>query len=278
MISVARLVGLIVASIGCMAAHADKPVYGDTFTIGIGGMLGEADSTFRSTRDGRPPVDLDMNDLDMDEEASSVWGSLTWQFADSWGISASYSGFESDGTVSASEGGNFGDVEWEVNTFLDSDLSLDLYIIDLHWDFIRTERTNVGIGLGLHIADLEASIGATITADIDGQPVDPPLDLGTDTAAVTAPLPNVILRAGHRFGDSWYLGGTVGYFTLNVDDIDGELISLRGSLEWRPGGGAFGAGLGYQFVDVDVEDSGGSRTKEYDIQFYGPILFLQVGF
>ena len=60
--------------------------------------------------------------------------------------------------------------------------------------------------------------------------------------------------------------------------MDGELVSARGSLEWRPGGGAFGAGLGYQYVDIDVEDTGGNRAEKYDVEFYGPILFLQVGF
>ena len=276
--SAIRTLGLVVALLGGMPAYGGKPVFGDTVTFGIGGMSGRADSTFRDTRDGRRPVDLDMNDLGMDEKASSIWGGVSWQFADSWGFSVSYSGFDSDGQVSASEAGNFGDIEWGVNASLDSDLSLDLYIADVHWDFLNTERTHVGVGVGLHIADLEANIGATISADINGTPLDPPIDLGSETAALTAPLPNVSLRAGHRFGDSWYLGGTFGYFELSVDNIEGELISLRGSLEWRPGGGAFGAGLGYQYVDVYVKDSGGDRTKEYDIDFYGPVLFVQLGF
>lgn len=274
----ARIFGLTVVLLIGTPAYGDRPIFQDTFTFGIGGMLGRADSTFRDTRDGRPPIDLNMDDLGMDQKASSIWGGISWQFTDSWGFSLSYSGFDTDGTVSATEDGNFGDIDWQVNAFLDSDLSLDLYIADLHWDFVNTGRTNVGVGLGLHIADLEAGIGATITADVNGTPLDPPVDLGSETAAVTAPLPNISLRAGHRFGDSWYLGGTAGYFELSWDSIEGELISLRGSLEWRPGGGAFGAGLGYQYVDAYVKDSGGSKTKEYDIQFYGPILFLQLGF
>lgn len=275
---VIRSLCLATALLMSPAAFADKPAFGDTFTIGIGGMKHKADSVFRSTREDRFPIDLDMNDLGMDKKATTVWAGFTWQFADSWGISATYAGFDSDGDIAAARDGNFGDIEWGANATLVSELALDLYIVDLTWDFINTDRTNVGVGLGLHIADLSASIDATLEADINGTPIDPPIDLGTETAAVTAPLPNVLVRAGHRFGDSWYLSGTAGYFGLKVDNVDGELVSLRGSLEWRPGGGLFGAGLGYQYVDINVEDEGGRRTNEYDIQFYGPILFFQLGF
>ncbi|MGD8415711.1 MAG: hypothetical protein PVH91_01495 [Pseudomonadales bacterium] len=272
-----RLFGLLAALAISTTAYADRPAFGDTFAVGIGGMNHKADSTFRYTIGDAPPVTLDMQDLDMDQKATTVWVGGTWQFFDSWGISASYSNFDSKGDVITSKSGNYGDIDWDVNASLASELSLDLYIVDLHWDFINTGNSNVGVGVGLHVADLSASIGATVALDVNGQPVDPPINLGTQTGAVTAPLPNVMLRAGHRFGDNWYLGGTAGYFSLKVNDIDGELTSLRGSLEWRPGGGHLGAGLGYQYVKVDVKDTGGISTKSYDIKFYGPIFFLRVG-
>ncbi len=273
-----RWLGLTATLLISAAAYAERPIFGDTFMLGVGGMNHKADSTFRYTKPPLPPITLDMQDLDMDQKATTVWVAGTWQYFDSWGIGFTYAGFDSKGAVVASEGGNYGDIVWDVNAALDSDLSLDLYIVDLHWDFINTGDTNVGVGVGLHIADLKAGISATASLDINGTPIDPPLDLGTDSAAVTAPLPDVSVRAGHRFGDSWYLGGTLGYFGIKVNDIKGELISARGALEWRPGGGHFGGGLGYQYVNIDVKDTGGSSTKDYDVKFYGPILFLQVGF
>ena len=143
---------------------------------------------------------------------------------------------------------------------------------------MNTERSHLGVGFGLHIADLSTGISALLAADVDGLPVDPPIDLGTETASVTAPLPNVFVRAGHRFGDQLYLGGTLGYFDLKVGDIEGELVTARASLEWRPGAGAFGLGVGYQYVDIEVTDDGGSRVNRFNTEFYGPVLFVSAGF
>lgn len=260
------------------AAHADKPMFGDTFMIGLGGMENKAKASFQSTREGRDPIELDMNDLGMDPTTTTVWAGLTWQFADKWGLSTSYSSFSSDGDVSATEEGNFGNIDWQVNASLTSELDLDLYIVDFHWDFINTGQSHFGVGLGLHIADLSTGIDAMVEAEIDGTPVEPPLDLGSETAAVTAPLPNISLRGGHRFGDSIYLGGTAGYFSLKVGDIDGELITVRAHLEWRPGAGNFGLGAGYQYVDINVSEKTSDRTKKFDMEFYGPVLFVSLGF
>jgi len=261
------------------AAQADKPFFGDTFMIALGGMENKAKASFQSTREGRPPVELDMNDLGMDPTTTTVWAGLAWQFADKWGVSTSYSSFSSDGEVFASEGGNFGEIEWEVNATLESKLDLDLYIVDFHWDFINTGQSHFGVGLGLHIADISTGINATVELNVDGTPsTEPPILIGQEIAAVTAPLPNVSVRGGHRFGDSIYLGGTAGYFTLKVGDVDGELVTVRGHVEWRPGGGNFGLGAGYQYVSMNVTEKTTNFSKKFDMEFYGPLLFVSLGF
>jgi len=262
-----RLTAAFAVVLFSVSAYADKPMFGDTFTFGIGGMEQNAKASFQSTREGRPPIELNMNDLGMDPKTTTVWAGFTWQFADKWGFGASYSGFSSKGDVRTSESGNFGDIDWNINADLTSELDLDLYIIDFHWDFIKTERSHFGAGLGLHIADLSTGISATVSADINGNPI-PTQDLGSETAAVTAPLPNISIRGGHRFGESVYVGATLGYFSLDTGDIDGELTSFRAQVEWRPGASNFGLGAGYQYVDFKITDNGGSdRVKKFN---FGP--------
>ncbi len=268
---------LIAFSLCSLQAQAGKPQFGDTFLFGIGGMEQRANASFSGTREGLPEVELDMDDLGMDPKASTIWVGFTWQFAEKWGMSVSYSGFNSKGDVMASRDGNFEGVEWSVGATLDSELDVDLYIIDLHWDFINTERSHFGAGAGLHVADLSATVGARIEADVDGNPIEP-IILGEESTGLTAPLPNVFIRGGHRFGDSWYLGGTAGYFALEVNEIGGDLITARATAEWRPGASAFGLGLGYQYVSIKYDDKSGSRNRTIDGEFYGPVLFLNVGF
>ncbi len=258
-------------------AFADKPRFGDTFEFKVGGMDYKADAKFSTTLLGNEEVELELGDLDMDTKATNLWLGFNWQFADSWGLSASYSKFNGDGETIAAEDGNFDDIEWSVNATLESELDLKFYIVDLTWDFINTGRTHLGVGVGLHISDIKTAIAATVDLDVNGDPVDPPIDLGASSSDVTAPLPNFSLQAGHRFGDSFYVGGRIGYFALEIDDVDGELVTGSVFGEWRPGGGKFGVGLGYQIVDVDVKDDSSTRSKKLDLTGDGPILYVSLG-
>ena len=256
-------------------AFADKPRFGDTLAFRLGGMNHNADVSFSSTRDGREPVVLDFNDLGMDDSASVVWIGMEWQFADSWGVSLSYTDFDTDGLVTASEDGNFGNIEWTADAQLDSYFDLKLFTVDLHWDFVNTARTHVGVGLGLHVADVDTGISFSLDGNVNGEVIE--IDSGFETAAVTAPLPNVSLRAGHRFGEKWYLGGTVGYFDITVGDVKGELVTARAMFEWRAFKN-FGLGVGYQYVTIDVKEDETDRQNRIDADFYGPVLFVSAAF
>lgn len=115
-------------------------------------------------------------------------------------MTLTYTEFDADGIVTASEDGNFGDIEWTLGAELDSYFDLKLFIADFHWDFVNTERTHVGVGVGLHVADIDSGIAFSLDGTVNGEVVE--IDSGIETAAVTAPLPNVSLRAGHRFGST----------------------------------------------------------------------------
>ncbi len=277
MVRLTLVLALVLFMVVAAPARADKPVFGDTFSFSVGGMKHYADATFRATGEGDPEFELDLDDLEMDTDATTLWLGFNWQFADSWGLSGSYTNFDSDGNATVDESGNYDGIEWDVNATLESTLDLDLYIVDLTWDFINNGRTHVGVGFGLHIADLSSSIDASASLDVDGNPI-APVELGASSTDVTAPLPNVLLRAGHRFGDSFYIGARVGYFALKVDDIDGELWTGWATAEWRPGGGNFGVGLGYQYMNINVEQEKSRVVEEYDFTGDGPILFVSVGF
>lgn len=256
-------------------ALADRPYFGDTLTFRLGGMEQKADVSLSSTREDRPKRTLDFSDLGLDDKSSTLYAGLSWQFFDSWGLDVSYSSFDSSGSETATEDGNFGDIEWDASATLTSNYDLDLYIVDLHWDFINTGETHVGVGLGLHIADIDTGIGFTLTGTVNGQPV--VVDSGAESVTVTAPLPNLLVRAGHQFGDNFYLGFSGGWFSLNYQDIDGELLSARANFEWRPVR-HFGAGIGYQYVSVKVTEDDGDTKNRLDNDIYGPVLYVTAGF
>ena len=250
--------------------------FDDRFNIAIGGLNADVDGAFSSTRESLPVDKLTFDDLGMDDSGTVLWGRFAWRFADRWRLSASYSRYGASGFESASEDGNFEDIEWEIGAALSSDFDLDLVIAEIDWDLIQTERARLGIGFGVHAADLDFSMAADVRVDVDGGTAGG-TEVRSDRADFLAPLPNFSVVGEYALTDSIMVIATAGYFSLSIDKYDGELVSLRGGVEWRPWR-RVGFGLGYQYIDIDVTVEGTSKTDVYELDMQGPILFVSLGF
>lgn len=253
-------------------AFAARPGFGDTLTLGIGTLWSQSDATFAYTLDGLPETELDLSDLGMKDSDTVLWLGGKWQMTDRLHLGASYSSFEADGSNTAAFSGDFGDVTFITGADLTSHFESELYIVDLGWDFVKTEDAHLGLGVGVHVADLSFELGAVVDLPLGGT-----LDLGVDTAEVTAPLPNATLSGGMMIGEHLYLHGAAGYFSLNYKDYDGQLLSARAALEWRPFK-RLGVGAGYQYVNLNLKVDDSNSDEEYDLDLYGPLVFLSVGF
>ncbi len=256
-------------------ALADKPRFDDTFSFAVGGMLHEADAKFSSTKEGALIDKLSLKDLGIDDDTAVIWVDFDWQFRERWRFNLSYSSFDAHGFRSESNSGNFDDLDWEVGTSLTSGFDMRLFIVDVNWDFLKTDNAYIGLGVGLHVAELEFDLLAQASGSIGGS--GGTVVIGTETGDITAPLPNVNLIAGMMIGENVYLNVSVGYFTLEYDNYDGEVISFRAAAEWRPRR-RFGIGVGYQHVAIHVDVKKTKKTERYDLDLYGPVLFLSVGF
>lgn len=257
------------------SAIADKPHFGDTFTIGLGGMDHRGKATLAVTRPDAPVDKLTFTDLGLDNETQVFWGDFNWQFAERWKFRLNYSSFDAKGEKIQTTGGNFDDLEWAVGARLSTDFEMELYIADLTWDFLKTENGHLGLGFGLHAVDLDLGLVVEVGASIDDD--DAFVEVGRDATSVLAPLPNLSLSGGYQIGEQVYLHGSMGFLSLSYDKYDGNLFSARASVEWRPWE-HFGLGAAYQFVEVELEVDQSNSQEYYDFQFYGPVLFLSVGF
>jgi hypothetical protein len=232
-------------------------------------------ASFSSTNDNAIRDLLGFNELGMDDDTTVLWGDFTWQFAERWQFSFNYSSFDANGFRMATKDGNFGDIDWSVGAALTSKFELEMYIVDFTWDFVKTENAHVGIGLGLHAMDLDLDVVAEVGVDIGG--MGGVVEVRQEHTSVLAPLPNISLVGGIMLGENVYLDGHAGYFTLDYDKYGGELISLRGGIEWRPWRN-FGFGAAYQYIDLNLKVDGSSSQDRYDLRFHGPILFFSAGF
>ncbi|MGI9259944.1 MAG: hypothetical protein ACR2QQ_14000 [Gammaproteobacteria bacterium] len=257
-------------------AQAEKPRFGDTYTFSLGVMNNAGNGAVASTRLDLPADRLTFAELDLDDDKDILWASLAWQFSERGQLRFSYSNFDTKGLVIAGTSGNFEGIDWEAGAVLASSLDVDVYILDATWDLLTSDRGHLGIGAGVHAADLDFELLIGVFASVGGGDFEfVPVEF--EEASVLAPLPNLALAGGYRIGRNVYFDGRVGWFSLNYDNYEGDLYSFRGGVEWRPWEHV-GLGFAYQYVDVDVVRKRSSGREVYDLTFDGPILFVSAGF
>ena len=258
-------------------ASAEHPRFGDTFSFSIGGMEHNGDGSVASTRETLPLDRLTFADLGLGDDTGIDWAKLRWQFAKAWQFSLTYSSFDAAGFNQATESGNFDDTEWEIGASLTSSLDLEFFIVDVRWDVLRTEKGRLGVGAGIHVADFDFDLLVEVFGSIGGESGSDLIVVGREEASELAPLPNLSLGGGYRLAENVYVDAGIGWLSLSYDRYEGRLFAARSAVEWRAWQNV-GFGVAYQYVDIEVDVDGTRSDERYDLKFYGPILFMSVGF
>ena len=256
---------------------AEHPRFGGTFSFSIGGMEHKGDGSISSTRETLPLDKLTFTDLGLGDDTGIGWARLVWQFAESWQFSLTYASFDASGFSTASESGNFDGTEWEIGASLTSSLDIEFFVVDVTWDFLKTEKGRLGVGAGIHATDFDFDLLVEVFGSIGGEGGEDLIVIGREDASELAPLPNLTLGGSYRLAENVYFDAGIGWLSLSYDRYEGRLFAARSSFEWRAWKNV-GFGLGYQHVDIMVDVDGSRSTERYDLEFYGPILFMSVGF
>jgi len=240
-----------------------------TFLSGI--QIYQAEGDFRSTKEGRPKIELDLDDLDLDKNAVSPIVGAFFNFGKRWNLRLDYFGYHEDSKRTAEFDFNFDDLIVPIGAGVDSNLDLDVYVINLAYNFITSERARFGVGVGVHTADIDLEISAKVT--VAGKEI----SLGEGDADLLAPLPNLYASGAYAFTERFILRYGGGWMSLSYGDYDGSLVFANASLEYWPFQYA-GIGAGYRYVAADIEYDPGSKTEEYDVELPGPVLYVTFGF
>ena len=266
---------LVVSWFGFSNAWAAERTSGNVLdkrlTVYGGVQAYEAEGEFSSTREGRPKIEIDLDDLDLDEdETTPVLGAI-FRFGKRWSLFLDYYGYHEEGVRAADFSFNFEDLTVPIGARLDSNLDLDVYVANLSYNLIHSERARFGLGIGAHVADLELDISASLT--VDGREI----PLGEGDEDLLAPLPNLYASGAYAFTDKFILRYGGGWMSLRSGDYDGSVVFAKAFLEYWPFRYA-GFGAGYRYVEVDVDKDSGSTKEEYDVELPGPVFYATFGF
>jgi len=243
----------------------------DKFMLYGGVMYYNLDGTFSSTREGRRKISLDLDDLGLDKTDWAYTLGAKLNITKRFVLSLDYFGYHQDATKKAAFAFNFEDAEIAVGTRVDSELDIDVYVVNLGYALIYTDRARFGLGFGAHVADLSLKI--TGKATVGGEEI----ELAEGNSEVLAPAPDVYAFGAFALTDKLALRFTGGWMSLSYQDYSGNLTFANATLEYWLFKNV-GIGGGYRYLHADIEYEPHGRKEEYDITFPGPIVYLTVGF
>ena len=253
-------------------SSALNPILDDRFTLRIGAYFEKVDSAaakFNPALDISAEIDMEKAGLDDDDTSLFING--LWRFADRWRLGLGYYGTDRSGSRIVDGEIEFGDLVIPVDGTVDSRFRADMYVADIGYSFVKTPRAEFGTRLGVHIADLEVRLSGRGTVGSTE------VDLGSGSADTLAPLPNIGLYGAYAFTPQLAVSASLGYFSLDYDKYDGEIKIASAALDYRFNK-TFGVGLGYSFLDFDLDVDESVFDERYELEYRGPVLYLSAGF
>lgn len=271
-----HICSLCILIVLCVFQHAaaEKPHYpilSDKLYFSVGLIRNEPEGDIRVTDEGNREVSIDLKTLDADDDDTNYYATVGWRFAKRWLATFDYLKYETNGDLTANFNFNFEDLVVAGNANLRTEADIDFYVAQLIFFPIQRERYEIGLGVGAYVADFEYEIAATLNPASVA-----PIELGREDDEFVAPLPVITGLWHHAWTDRLSTAARLSWLDASYDDYDGELWAgfVNGEFAMTK---RTRLGLGYSWIEVEVEDEGSNPTEEYDLDLKGPFAYFKVG-
>ena len=215
-------------------AKKEKPLPQENIYIQIGAFVIGNTNTLMGAENSGLGAYLDTNEL-LDMESSVTVARLDgyWRFTPHQRLEFGYYNINRTGTKVLNQ-----NIEWDgevfaVGTNVNSDLKTTTYKLNYSWSFYRNEKVDLGIGAGLHITEIEASLDGTAYTN-PSDPNNPATEyVGAQTVKVLAPLPVGGFRISYNITDRLRIRGSTDIFALRFEGNKGNFRDTSIGLDWR---------------------------------------------
>lgn len=250
---------------------ANRSVIDKRFTIYGGARFYQADGEFSSTMLKNTPYAIGMDELGLDKNETSAIAGFTFNFAERWNLRFDYFGYHDEALRTIGRQISFANVSFPIGASVSTSLDMDLYVLNLAYNIVHTQKARFGLGLGVHGINFDMKLSGRAFIGNLSVPV------GEGQEDFIAPIPNVWAHGAYALTDSIIFKYGGGWMSAGYDEYDGKLLLANAALEYWPFQNA-GFGLGYHYITADIDRDGGGKKENYDVDLSGFVLYLTLGF
>jgi hypothetical protein len=254
------------------AAPAAAQAIDDKYWLEVSAYFPSINTDASVSRPGEPGTNLDLeSDLGLNSHETLPAVYAGWRFTRHWTVTAEYYALDRDGNKTSNRDITFDGTTFPTSTSIDTEFHTDVYRLTVDYAFYKSQRAELGAGLGLHATDFSLGLKGNVSvgaAGVEGE---------GHRESFLAPLPTIGLYGTWEFTPKIIGNARVDWLSLNVDDYDGSITNAQAELAYRFNK-AFQGGVGYRYVDYSLDANKKKFTASIDYKFYGPSLFLRLGF
>ena len=242
------------------------PLFSDQFLFEFGGYYPRSSTQASLSGSGGgvgAVVDFE-NAFGLEERKLVGIGGFTWRMTERWRLDVEYFLLNRRGTKTLDADVTWGDQTFTAGTTVDAKYNFNDTRVSVGYSFFKRRDKELGVGLGLHVAGIKASVEDT-TGGV------------AEASDVLAPLPVVNLYGLFALTDEWALRMRMDWLSLTYGDYAGDVRSYAIDMLYQPFRNVgFGMGMRTLVVDLTIDDpnwTGRARTT-----YAGPAAFMTVSF
>jgi hypothetical protein len=241
------------------------PSLNDRFVFEFGGYYSRSSTQAGlSGSGGGIGVTVDFeNTLGLDDRNLTPITGFLWRMTERWRLEVEYFRLDRDANRTLASDVTWGDQTFTAGTSVNSVYNFYDARVSAGYSFFKRRDKELGIGLGLHVAGVKASLQAA--------------GVGSEAADVLAPLPVLNLYGSFALTDEWAVRMRMDWFSLASGNFSGDIRNTAIDVLYQPFRHVgFGLGIRNLVLDVKIDDpdwTGRARTV-----FTGPAAFMTVSF
>jgi hypothetical protein len=224
--------------------------------------LMRVDSTGSTTADGT--LLSGEEDLGMDDVVEQARIEFDVRMGERNHVRVDYFKLNRYGEVLLDQNIEFGDFGFGPGDRFRSKLDWRALSLTYTYSLFRGERFEAGLGLGLHVFEIQAEGGE-------------PGTLQRDRESEAGIFPTGALNAAFRISKRWAVTARYNALQVDVDDGSGTYSDLHADIQyrWRKN---FAVGIGYTQLSMDLDLDEVDEPFFFDLDTRGPELFFRASF
>lgn len=246
-------------------AIPNHPMLGDDLVLTLGVFYSRSSTTAALAPSGGgtgAAIDFEST-LDLDERSVAPSAGVFWRASDNWRIDFEYFDLRRDAIRTLTQDVQWGDQTFSTGTTVNSSFDFSDLRISAAYSFFKRRDKELGIGLGLHVAGMKASIKAS--------------GVGAEATDVTAPLPVVNFYGMFALTDEWAVNMRADWLSLTYGDYSGDVRNVEINALYQPFRNV-GFGLGVRSLVIDVDMDNTDWHGQARLSFQGPTAFVTVSY